>query len=156
MRWSKESFGNNLTELRKTQNRLRMIKEGQPNRNTKEEEITLRNQIRNLWWREELYWKQRTKIKWLTKGDHNTTFFYLTTASRRRWNHIGRLMDNRGRWLTMEDEINQKIHSHFKLAFQWETPVVNEETLESVQCQINESMNTQHEHFKFGLKKIIF
>lgn len=37
---------------------------------------------------EEVYWKQRAKVFWLTEGDANTKFFHASASIRRKINHI--------------------------------------------------------------------
>lgn len=118
IKWSKVSFENNITEMRRTTDRLKEIGGSRPNQETKEEEVMLKNRILTLWRREELYWKQRSRVKWLTEGDRKTTFFHLTMTTRRRRNHISRIMDNRGWWITREEDIQNEIFQHFKVAFE--------------------------------------
>lgn len=83
--WSKEWLGNNINEMRKAKYRLRELGQNQSNQATQTEEIILRSRIKDLWRREELYWKQRSGVKWLTKGDRNTTTFSLDNNLNKRF-----------------------------------------------------------------------
>ncbi|XP_024178006.1 uncharacterized protein LOC112183925 [Rosa chinensis] len=47
---------------------------------------------------ENLFWKQKSRDKWLQGGDRNTKFFHLTTLVRRRKNKIEGLFDSNGNW----------------------------------------------------------
>ncbi|KAL6202861.1 hypothetical protein ACLB2K_026565 [Fragaria x ananassa] len=47
---------------------------------------------------EALFWKQKSRDKWLRDGDRNTKFFHLTTIIRRRRNKIDGLFDKNGVW----------------------------------------------------------
>jgi hypothetical protein len=38
-----------------------------------------------------MYWKQRAHVKWLEKGDKNTSFFHASCSERRKNNFIGKL-----------------------------------------------------------------
>ncbi|XP_024195608.1 uncharacterized protein LOC112198716 [Rosa chinensis] len=49
---------------------------------------------------ENLFWKQKSRDKWLQGGDRNTKFFHLTTLVRRRKNKIEGLFDSNGNWFT--------------------------------------------------------
>jgi hypothetical protein len=44
----------------------------------------MESQLTHLSKVEEKYWRQRSRIDWLTKGDANTTFFHAF-ANARRW-----------------------------------------------------------------------
>lgn len=48
----------------------------------------VKEQIKNLWKREEMYWRQRSRIKWLNQRDRNMKFFHVTTIDRRRRNMV--------------------------------------------------------------------
>lgn len=97
-----------------------------------EEEIHLKNQISELWKREELYWKQKSRVKWLTRGDQNTTFFHVTTNSRRRRNMFTQLKGSKGVWITNERGIMEEIRGHYERAFTYEKPELNSEVLKCV------------------------
>ncbi|XP_062013929.1 uncharacterized protein LOC133730329 [Rosa rugosa] len=47
---------------------------------------------------ENLFWRQKSRDKWLKDGDRNTKFFHLTTLIRRRRNKIEGLYDSQGVW----------------------------------------------------------
>ncbi|KAL4377395.1 hypothetical protein GQ457_02G029020 [Hibiscus cannabinus] len=49
--------------------------------------------------REEVFWKQRERVKWLRKEDHNTQFFHSYTSHRRKVNRIDSLLDDDGKTL---------------------------------------------------------
>lgn len=89
--WSNEHFGNNARKLTELKHQLR--RNAVPNKNQAEveEERRLEAQIKETWRRKEIFWKQRSRVKCLVDGDQNTTFFHLTTSSRKWRNHICRL-----------------------------------------------------------------
>ncbi|XP_027157161.1 uncharacterized protein LOC113758554 [Coffea eugenioides] len=59
--------------------------------------------MRNSLIKEEAYWKQKARIKWLQDGDKNTKFFHAVVAERRSKSIIHRIRSVRGEWLTDEE-----------------------------------------------------
>lgn len=47
---------------------------------------------------EESFWHQRSRVKWLRKGDANTKFFHQSTLHRRGSNHVLKLKTENGTW----------------------------------------------------------
>lgn len=64
--------------------------------------------------KEEIIWKQKSRINWLTTTDLNMSFFHLSTIIRRRRNNIETLKNSGGGWLHNRDEIGNHIVNFFK------------------------------------------
>jgi hypothetical protein len=63
------------------------------------------DRIVELNYREEIMWRQRLRIAWLTEGDHNIRFFHLRVNQRRKRNKISRLLKGDGSFTEDEDEM---------------------------------------------------
>ncbi|XP_060972639.1 uncharacterized protein LOC133038488 [Cannabis sativa] len=48
--------------------------------------------------REEIFWRQKSRVKWLQQGDRCTKFFMATTVIRRRRNYIQQVRKEDGSW----------------------------------------------------------
>ncbi|BFG37609.1 hypothetical protein CerSpe_238830 [Prunus speciosa] len=89
------------------------------------------HKINELWGREECYWRQRSRIKWLIEGDSNTSYFHQSTIQRRRQNKIARIKDHEGRWVDNPKKIRHTIEAHFKELF---TTSGNRDWSEAIDC----------------------
>ncbi|KAJ1687335.1 hypothetical protein LUZ63_018725 [Rhynchospora breviuscula] len=65
----------------------------------------------------EAYWAQRSRIRWATEGDNNTSFFHATVASRRRRNSIDAILGDDGDVITDRTAIRRAFVSHYKNIF---------------------------------------
>lgn len=48
---------------------------------------------------EEMYWAQRSRIRWLKERDRNTRFFHIRATCRARKNYLDGIRDEEGRWI---------------------------------------------------------
>lgn len=98
MQWNHSVFGNVNKTLKQKQNLLQQL-EAFHSLNELEEEISaLRKEINERLIREEVMWKQRSRVEWLKNKDRNTKFFHVATSQRRRKNSIEGLKDSIGVW----------------------------------------------------------
>lgn len=54
----------------------------------------LKCKLEQIYLKEKIYWKQRSKQKWLEDGDHNTIYFHVVANHRRKKNMINTLIIN--------------------------------------------------------------
>lgn len=118
----------------------------QHNQNCDEEKV-LKNRIAVLWRNEEIYWKQRSRVKWLNQGDRNSKFFHQSTLDRRRRNKILKIRDEGGQWIEEESGIISEIHTFFSTLFSSDRPAGREPTgceaiLNCLPNDVTEDMNT--------------
>lgn len=68
----------------------------------------------NLCKEEEAFYKQRSRVQWLTLGDHNTKFFHRSLLHRNARNTISSLQDDVGRIHTGQQVIGEMAVGYFK------------------------------------------
>lgn len=114
---SKREFKNSVKEINKVKRQLRNMSERTLNEDELDEENALKSRLNDLQKREELYWKQRSTVKWLTQGDRNTKYFHQTTLARRRTNKIVCIWGLDGAWILGEKGVFREIHSYYQSLF---------------------------------------
>ena len=89
-------FGNVNKKHRQKQNHLQQL-ELLNTLNDNEAEIKeLRQEVNEVLNREEIMWKQRSRVNWLQYGDRNSKFFHAAASQRQSKNRIEGLWDSEG------------------------------------------------------------
>ncbi|KAI5334287.1 hypothetical protein L3X38_024420 [Prunus dulcis] len=77
----------------------------------------IKTKLNDLWRKEECYWQQRSRIKWLQNGDSNTSYFHQATIQRRRQNKIARIKGENGNWEQSQKGVRRAFAEYFKELF---------------------------------------
>lgn len=101
----------------------------------------VQDQIEKLWKQDEIFWGQRSRLKWLKWGDRNSSFFYATTVQRRDRNRLHRIKDKNGDWVEGQEDIFREILDHFSEVYVAEECVGIAECLQTVQPKVSQEMN---------------
>ncbi|KAL5762916.1 hypothetical protein ACOSP7_019180 [Xanthoceras sorbifolium] len=67
--------------------------------------------------KEELYWKQRSRVDWLLAGDKNSKFFHRRATARKKKNMISSLVDGRGIRRESEQGMSSVVFDYFSDLF---------------------------------------
>ena len=101
----------------------------------------LRHEINILIEKEEIYWKQRSRISWLREDDHNTKFFHAK-ASARREKKLNCLAKGNGCMvIKQQSDIESVIIQHFSTLFQSSNLNAIEEVVAHIPRVVTEEMN---------------
>ncbi|KAK5839725.1 hypothetical protein PVK06_008557 [Gossypium arboreum] len=76
-----------------------------------------RRRLDFLYAREESYWAQRSRSKWLREGDRNTRYFHSKATGRLKKNIIEKLKDAEGKWVTNSMDVNKVAKDYFVRLF---------------------------------------
>lgn len=114
--WNKEVFGNIFRKIKEILARIRGIQKSPhyPHSSFLHNlEPDLLSEYDNMLYYEEIFWKTKSKISWLTEGDANTRFFHVSTINRRRKNRIHLLRDEVGNEFLSQEDIRNHTTSFF-------------------------------------------
>lgn len=103
----------------------------------------IENQINNMLFDEEVYWKQRSRADWLREGDKNTKFFHSKASDRGRKNMIWGVENNQGQWTVKQDEVEREFRNYFQSLFISSSPTYNQiqAVLEELPAKVTPEMN---------------
>lgn len=86
-------------------------------------ELRLKQLLEEAWIKEEEYWGQKSRVKWLKAWDRNTKFVHQETVERRRKNTIQRIQRFDDTWtydvLAMRREYDVLVHSRRRDVREW-------------------------------------
>ena len=98
--WSKEEFGNIFEEKKRMLCEMYLInKKGMEegwDKDMKDKEKNLMNQIDARERQEGIFWQQKVRVKWLQEGERNTKFFHNSMIENRRSSRIQKLKKRDG------------------------------------------------------------
>ena len=122
--WSKErfrNFGKQIEDKSREIDRLYNVT-GKPG--IMEKIKHLESVMEGLLEREEIFWKQRSRIDWLQVGDRNTKFFHSKATARKRKNFVANLLDDNGVSQVSEKGMSKVVSDFYSDLFQSSNPSV--------------------------------
>lgn len=137
--WHQKNFKRADVEIAKHKVRLTELQNG--GRADWREIKRVQDQIEKLWKQEQIFWGQRSRLKWLKWGDRNSSFFHATTIQRRDRNRLHRIKDKNGDWVEGQEDIFRAILDHFSEVYAAEECVGIAECLQTVQPKVSQEMN---------------
>jgi hypothetical protein len=140
--WRKEINSTTQRAIAQLQKRLLLLQ-------TKEDgsaEVEIKKiqlELHGLLNKEELWWRQRAKEDWLKYGDRNTKFFHACANSKRRQNHVGRIMDETGLTWDTEGAVEGAFVSYFTSLFTRGPDGDYGPCLQHITSRVSEAMNLE-------------
>lgn len=143
--WQKNTFRRADREILNLKEKLIEFQDQEDQVTNGDEVRRIQEEIKRLWKQEELFWCQRSRVKWLKDGDRNSRFFHASTIKRRGSNRIERLKGSNEEWIEGQHQIFQLITQHFQNIYTSERPSLNDNCLSCVNrivtSQMNENLN---------------
>nr|XP_045087997.1 uncharacterized protein LOC123495188 [Aegilops tauschii subsp. strangulata] len=139
--WSRESFGSVKQEIRKLEKRLTAIRKNNAFNNNPYEEREIEKRLCELFEREEIMARQRSRVEWLREGDRNTSFFHARASARRRNNKIKGLWKVDGSMCEDPGGIRGMVYDFYSTLFTSEPTYTMDKVLEAIPTKVSEEMN---------------
>lgn len=115
--------------------------EGVWNNATERKVRELSRKLDELLLREEIMWKQRSRMAWLREGDRNTRYFHRKAMWRQKKNTVSKNRDESGSWVNDSDKM-KAMAAQFFMDLYREDPEVDPSTiLNFVKCRVTVDMN---------------
>ncbi|XP_073360371.1 uncharacterized protein [Aegilops tauschii subsp. strangulata] len=106
-------------------------------------ETKVMDRLVELYHREEILWRQRARIEWLSHGDKNTYFFHLRASRRRRKNKIKALQHPDGGLTEDTGEMEDMVNSFYQHLYNSEGVHDMERVIGTVSRKVMDEMNAQ-------------
>ncbi|KAI9082461.1 hypothetical protein K1719_035604 [Acacia pycnantha] len=126
--WNTDTFGAIGRRKRKLLNRIRGIQirlEDPSNPSLdflSDLDTSLREELEEVCFQEELLWIQKSSSDWLCLGDRNTHYYQMKARIRRKKNSILRLKNQNGDWVTNEGSLSDHAVDFFKDLYSLDDP----------------------------------
>ncbi|KAH1129816.1 hypothetical protein J1N35_001194 [Gossypium stocksii] len=104
--WNKEVYGHISSRKKFLSCKLELIeieRERSSSKSLGHVEIEVREELENVFYHEEILWRQKARYDWLVLGDWNTKFFHSRTLKRRNHNRIIALKNSLREWVFDDD-----------------------------------------------------
>ncbi|XP_043687745.1 uncharacterized protein LOC122638959 [Telopea speciosissima] len=140
-----DCFGNNHFKIKELKEELEQLQSLPMDRYSQDKKNAIIFALERELNREEIHWKQKSRIDWLKKGDRNPRFFHVLTLRRRYNNRVLKLKNPDGSWTSSANEMESVLCDHFKDIFKEEPMDISavDEVLQSVSPVISMEMNEE-------------
>ncbi|KAI9077148.1 hypothetical protein K1719_040970 [Acacia pycnantha] len=127
-KWNVETFGHIGRRKRRLFRRLNGIQtklENSPDASStflSDLETSLREEMEEVCFQEELLWLQKSSSDWLCLGDRNTNYYHMKALIRKKRNFISQLKSSDGSWITEEDQLSHLACNYFSDLYSLDVP----------------------------------
>jgi hypothetical protein len=140
-KWSFECFGSVRAEIKRLRAMLDTARAAARMNGTSSEVKDIEHRLHEIYEREEVMYRQRSRQEWLKAGDKNTKFFQNRASHRRRKNTIRGLRGLDGTWCKSDDGMRQMAMSFFQNLYESEGSRGGEQLLQLIDKVVTGDMN---------------
>ncbi|KAK9933799.1 hypothetical protein M0R45_020974 [Rubus argutus] len=140
--WGTEVFGSITLQLRQVRRRLDAAYSVGLHQHNTFHISHLESQLLELQEKEEVFWRQQSRVTWLQLGDRNTRFFHERASGRKRNNTIHGLFNSQDIWQSDPDVIGNLFCDYIAALFTKSGGVQMERILSFVIAAVSPAMNS--------------
>jgi hypothetical protein len=141
LQWNQGQIHINPRLIEEKKNRLAQLESSPMNEYSSSEVNTLRREVNILIEKEEIFWRQRSRVSWLKEGDRNTKFFHACASQRKKANLITGLRDDHGVWKNEAGAISNLAVNYFQHLFVSSDPDCIREVVDQIDALVTPAMN---------------
>jgi hypothetical protein len=130
--WRKRTIGSVPKKIEKLRKRLQIVSLYQDEYSLSEKK-RITKEMDELLVKEEVMWKQRSRIDWLNSGHQNTSYFHRKASWRAKKNGITQLTDENGSVTKDEQKIKEMTKEFFKNLYNRDVEIKPEGILHLIQ-----------------------
>lgn len=138
--WNKLLNGNAKEDINRIKGEIECAKQS-PNGSRGQDIAIKLKKLEAIYKKEEIFWAQKARNKWLREGDRNTAYFHAVVANRRGRNRITKIEKMTGSWCNTEQEMGEEIAKYFQHLFTSSQPSEFEEIFGGIPRTITVDMN---------------
>lgn len=116
-KWNKQIFGRVQEQIAEVSGQIEGIQSCYASPESVDKENKLQGVLDNLYRKEQLLWKEKSKETWMEEGDQNSRFFHLSTIIRRRINYMDAILDNNQEAVSDHEGIGKIFTEFYKDVF---------------------------------------
>ncbi|XP_027170444.1 uncharacterized protein LOC113770234 [Coffea eugenioides] len=148
--WSRVEFGNIFDAVKRAEGEVAAAEDAFGNEPSQSHWLALQEAraiMRNSLAREEGFWRQKARVKWLKDGDKNSKYFHSIVAERRAKSIIHRIKNDQGEWISDEGQVSAIGVEFFKSLLSEETAGGSWSILDVIPKVVSDVQNADLERF---------
>lgn len=142
-KWNKTVFGHISQKTTALRNLVEDLQNGPQDAASISQEQQAVIDLMELEKQEAIFWKERSKVRWVEEGDLNTHYFHVSTVIHRRYNHITYILNSENHWINDRQLIGGEFEAFFKGLYATVFPIFPADMQELILPVITPRMNAE-------------
>ena len=138
--WGSSKTKLKTEEIKRLKKKLEVMNECELTEESRSEFLHVSKELDDLLLKQEIFWRQRSRVSWLKHGDRNTKFFHSKASQRRQRNFIEGIKNDNGVWVKEVEDVAEVAFGYFMNIFNVGTCDRMEECLSTVNHKTTNDM----------------